>query len=53
MLIPNAKAKTKTIRQLYFVFDPICLRSGFLSKVEKGGGSYWPSKLPLELVSVE
>lgn len=32
----------------YLVFDPICLRSGFCSNVEKGGGWYGPSKLSLE-----
>ena len=32
----------------YLVFDPICLRSGLCSNVEKGGGWYGPSKLSLE-----
>ena len=31
------------------MFDPICLRSGLCSNVEKGGGWYGPSKLSLEL----
>ena len=27
----------------------MCLKSGLRNRVEKGGGLYWPSKLPLEL----
>lgn len=33
----------------YLVLDPICLKSGLCSNVEKGGGWYGPSKLSLEL----
>lgn len=29
------------------MFDPMCLRSGRWSKVERGGGSCRPSRLPL------
>ena len=34
------------------VFEPICLRSGLCKRVERGGGLYCPSKLPLKVESV-
>lgn len=33
---------------MYFVFDPIWHSSGLCSNVEKDGGSYCPSRLPLK-----
>ena len=34
---------------IHLVFEPICLRSDLCKSVEKGGGLYCPSRLPLKL----
>lgn len=45
----NRRINTTRTKSNYPVFEPMCLRSGRCKRVDKGGGSYCPSKLALQL----